>query len=289
VSTVTPVGLALTPNGRYLVAASGTGAVVFHVAQLEKKRSPLSSWTVGSFASTGQGAIETAVSPDGNYVFVTEEDSNEMAVFDLQSALRRDFHAADLVGMVPLGLAPVGIAIAPDGRYLYVTSEEARTGQREGTLTTVNVKTAERTPARAIVSTVPAGCSPVRVVATGSSVFVTARGSDALLEFEAKDLAAHPPSSLRRVVQVGEAPVGLALVDRDRTIVVADSDRFGVAGRGANLAVVTVATDGRLVLDGYLPSGSFPRNMAASRNGKWLLVSNYGSGQVESVDVAALP
>jgi DNA-binding beta-propeller fold protein YncE len=286
---LSPIGLAITPNSRYLVAAEGSGAAVFDVANLEKSHSRPSSWLVGKFRTNGEGAIEAAVAPSGAYVFVTMEDSNELAVLRLASALREGFRRADLVGMVPLGVAPVGMAIAPNGHYLYVTSEANSSTGTEGTLTTINLAEAERAPSHAIISTVPAGCSPVRVVATSKSVFVTARGSDALLEFNATDLVDHPASAFESDVLVGEAPVGLALVNHDRTIVISDSDRFATPGAGADLAIVSVHTNGQMLLDGYIGSGSFPRDMAASPNGKWLLVSNYGSSQVEAIDLSLLP
>ena len=287
---VSPLGLSLTPNGRYLIAADGAGgAVVFSVAALERKGSPSSAWPVGLLGSGGLGAIETAVSPDGRYVFVTLENSMELAVFDLARALARGFGRSDLVGTVPLGVAPVGMAIAPDGRYLYVTSEATTRQQQEGTLTTVDLAEAEVRPEHAVVSTVPAGCSPVRVAASDTSVYVTARGSDALLAFNAKDLVDHPAWSLDGEVPVGEAPVGLVLVDHGHTVVVADSDRFSAPGEGANLAVVTSVGRGQLVLAGYVRAGSFPRDMAPSPHGTAILVSNFASGQLEEVDERALP
>jgi DNA-binding beta-propeller fold protein YncE len=286
---VSPTGLALTPNDRYLVAAWQGGAEVFEVGHLEGSRSGLSSWVTGTLRSSGEGAIEVAVSPDGGYVFVSLEDSNELAVFNLTKALRDGFRSSDLVGTVPLGTAPVGIATAPDGRYLYVTSEATAQNQDEGTLTTINLRRAELAPSHAIVSTVEAGCSPVRVAATSTFVYVTARGSDALLRFNASDLVRRPARALNGVVTVGEAPVGLALVHHDRTLVLSDSDRFAVAGQGASLAVVTTPSHGQMVLRGYIRADSFPRDMAASRNGKWLVVSNFGSSQVEAVKIQGLP
>ena len=285
-----PLGLALTPNGRYLLAANGSGAMVFDMAHIDADSSA-SSWIRGTWGSggSGDGAIETAVSPDGHFVFVTLEDTDTMAVFNLQRALSNGFGPSDLVGTVPLGISPVGMAVSPGGRYLYVTSELRTPREREGELTTIDISEATRTPKHAIVSTVAAGCSPVRVVATKSSVFVTARGSDAVLKFSAADLIARPGAALEAQIRVGEAPVGLALVDHGRTLVVADSNRFAARGAIATLAVVTGVSHGRLTLAGYLKSGSFPRDMAASPNGKTLIVSNYGSGQVETVDVGELP
>jgi DNA-binding beta-propeller fold protein YncE len=284
-----PVGLALSPNGRYLVAAADSGAVVVNVKQLEKKGSSSSSWTVGTLGSPGSGAIETTLSSDGHFVFVSLEDSDELAVFNLQRALTHGFGPSDLVGMVPLGVAPVGVAVSPNGRYLYVTSELRSTTQSEGTLTTIDLKKAEQHPLHSVISTVVAGCSPVRVVANMKSVFVTARESDALLEFSAKDLVSDPGAALKYSVPVGEAPVDLALVKNGRLLVIADSDRFGAAGRQPNLAVVAVPANASPILDGYVRSGEFPRDMALSPNGKTLLVSNFLSGQLEAIKVSTLP
>jgi DNA-binding beta-propeller fold protein YncE len=74
----------------------------------------------------------------------------------------------------------------------------------------ISVAEAERDPARAVRATVPAGCSPVRVVvsADGRTVWVTARESDDLLAFSAGSLLNDPSHALLAVVPVGEAPVG---------------------------------------------------------------------------------
>jgi DNA-binding beta-propeller fold protein YncE len=282
------LGMAISPNGRDLVAASGSGASVFSVPRIERPNSPPSSWLLGSFSSRGQGAIEVAVSPDGHDVFVSLEDSNQLAVFNLQKAETDGFGSSDLVGYVPMGDAPVGMAISPNGRYLFATSEAAIGTGTEGTLTTIDLRRAETQPSRSVVSTVWAGCSPVRVVATSSSVYVTARESDELLEFSAADLTSQPASALIGQVEVGEAPVGLALANHDRTVVIADSNRFDANGASSNLAVVAAAK-ASLRLVGYVPAGDFPRDMAISPNGTTIVLSDYGSGQVEEVDVGTLP
>jgi DNA-binding beta-propeller fold protein YncE len=92
-------------------------------------------------------------------------------------------------------------------------------------------------------------------------------------------------------VQVGEAPVGLALVDHGSQIVVADSNRFLARGAASSLAVVNVgaALAGKPALAGLLPAGGLPREMVPEPDGRVLLVTNYASGQVEVVNVAGLP
>ncbi len=284
-----PLGLSLTPNGRYLVAAEGSGATVLSVARVEDTKDPSSKWTVGTFSSRGQGAIETAVSPDGRFVFVSLEDSNELGVFNLGRAERQGFVRSDLVGYVPMGRAPVGMAISANGRYLFATSEANSPASTDGTLTTIDLGQAERDPSQSVVSTVWAGCDPVRVVASPSSVLVTARASDELLDFAASDLLSNPSAALQSQEQVGESPVGLALVNRGRLVVVADSNRFAQGEVSSNLAVVSMHPNGELQSLGYLPTGGFPRDMVVSPNGKDLLVTDYDSGSVEEVNLAALP
>jgi DNA-binding beta-propeller fold protein YncE len=92
------LGMALSPNGRFVAAANDSGASVFSAAKIERPKSPPSSWLLGSFVSKGQGAIEVTFSPDSNDVFVTLEGSDEIAVFNLVKAQRHGFEPSDLVG-----------------------------------------------------------------------------------------------------------------------------------------------------------------------------------------------
>ena len=298
------LGVTLTHDGRYLLAATGTGAMVFSVLQAEQGAHALLGLMTNPLspmhALQGGGAIEVAVSPDDRFAFVSLEAAGEIAVFNLQRALASGLRASGFVGDIPTGFLPVGLAVSPDGRWLYSTSEvaslrAARQGPRggQGTLSVISLRKAETDPAHSVVATVPAGCGPVRVItaADGSVVWVTARESDMLLGFSAARLLSDPARSLIARVEVGEAPVGLALVDGGRRIVVADSNRFGLRGASSNLAVVNVAAAlaGRPALAGYLPAGGFPRQMALEPDGRTLLVTNFASQQLEAVDVANLP
>jgi DNA-binding beta-propeller fold protein YncE len=287
-------GIALSPDGRLLLVADDeTGAVVVSVQAAESGANGAVLGTLSGHGAQHGGAIEVAVLPDGRYAFVSLEDDDEIAVFNLRAALADGFGRSAYVGAIPTQIAPVGLAFAPDGRWLYSTSEDQNSRSQVGTLEVINVARAESDPARSVAARVPAGCNPVRVTtsANGSVVWVTARASDALLAFSAAALRADPRSALLADVAVGEAPVGLALVRKGSLIVVADSNRFNASGQHASLAVVDVhdALAGRPALLGYLPAGAFPRDVAANPSGSAVLVANFDSGQVESVDVADLP
>jgi len=290
----TPQGEQLTSDGRYLLVADGSGAVVIDAARAEDGAAGAVLGTLSSPA--GRGAVEVAVSPDDRFAFVTLELSDSLAVFDLHKALASGFGPADFVGTVPLGTAPVGLAVSPDGRWIYATSESvkrAATAQAVGTVTAIDLRQAETRPADAVAGTVPAGCSPVRVVtsADGKVVWVTARGSDAVLGFSAAALRTDPTHALLTQVQVGEAPVGLALSGDGQRLVVADSDRFSAKGATANLAVVNVsaALARRPALLGLIPAGAFPREMTVIPRTNTLLVTDYLAERVQAVNLATAP
>jgi hypothetical protein len=257
-------------------------------------------------ATHAAGATPASVSPDGRFAFVTLEDSQQAAVFNLGAAVSRGFGPADYVGSIPLELAPVGITVSPGGRWLYATSEVASRGtgtpsapgapggaSSPGTLTVIDLRRAETDPAAPVAATVDAGCQPVRVTTTaadGTQVWVTARASDELLCFAAARLVSDPKRALVAAVRVGEAPVGLAAVRGSSLVVVADSNRFGASGATSDLDVVNVAAAlaGRPAVVGHIRAGLFPRDMTLAPDGT-LLVSNFDSGQVEAVDVATVP
>jgi DNA-binding beta-propeller fold protein YncE len=313
-----PLGVTITPDGKYLLAADNDGMAVLSVTRAE---SGAPGAVLGMLSAPGGtaggagggpqggagggpqgGAIEVAASPDGRFAFVTLEDSQQAAVFNLDAALSRGFGPADYVGSIPLELAPVGITVSPDGRWLYATSEVASRGtgtpgapgsaSSTGTLTVIDLQRAETDPAASVVATVDAGCQPVRVTtaAGGTQVWVTARASDDLLCFAAARLVSDPKRALVAAVRVGEAPVGLAAVRGSSLVVVADSNRFGASGATSDLDVVNVAAAlaGRPAVVGHIRAGLFPRDMTLAPDGT-LLVSNFDSGQVEAVDVATVP
>jgi DNA-binding beta-propeller fold protein YncE len=278
------LGVAVTPDGRYLVAADEAGGA--DVVRLARTGTgTLSGSAVGTLDSSGIGATELTLSPDGRYAFVSLEYSAEIAVFDLAQALKQGLGNAGLVGYVPVNPYPVGLAISPGGRYLYATSELGP-GSSQGALATINLAQAEVDPSHALVSTVAAGCSPVRVIATGTRVYVTARGSDAVISFSAAALVNDPSQALQSWARVGEAPVGLVSLKNGGVLVVADSNRFTTPGMTADLAVLDVSASGRMHLAGYVavPSaGSFPRDMAVNPSNGDVLVCNFNSGQLEAV------
>jgi DNA-binding beta-propeller fold protein YncE/tRNA A-37 threonylcarbamoyl transferase component Bud32 len=286
-------GMALTHDQKYLLVTSATGLTVFRVSDLEQGlTSPL-----GTLSSPGaQHPVEVAVSPDDKFAFVSIQSSNQVAVFNVASALATGFSTSGLVGDISMnGKDPVGIAATPDGKYVYVASglNNPASNSAGGTLTVLDMHTAEVHPSSSVLKVVQAGCGPARVVtsADGQDVWVTAGGANALEGFSAAKLISDPARALIATVAVGQTPLGLVMVNNGSRIVVANSNRDKLGGSLPSLAIIDVAKAlaRKPALLGLITAGQTPRQFGLEPNGRTLLVTNTGSGQVEAVNIGQLP
>ncbi len=283
-------GEAITPDGRYLLAASGSGAYLINVARAERGRPDALAAQLRS--PGGSGAVEVVLSPDGRFAFVTLQPSRTVAVFNLQAALASGLAQSGFVGTVRLGLNPVGMAVSQDGRWLYVTTLDENRGPQPGALNVISVPRAETDPATAIRSSVPAGCEPGRVITTsgGTTVWVTARASNALLAFSAARLVSDPAHALIAKVAVGQAPIGLTAVPGGTRILVVNSNLHSVTGAMASLGVIdtTAALAGKPAVLGLIQAGLLPRDVTMAPNGRIALITNSASHQLEAVNISRL-
>jgi hypothetical protein len=130
---------------------------------------------------------------------------------------------------------------------------------------------------RAVASEAPAASTPVRVAVSpdGRAVWVTARGSNSLLQFSAAKLVSEPGHALLDQIQIGVSPVGLTTFRGGTRIIVADSNRFATQDSCGSL---TLGDAGRGVRDrpaplGLIRAGRFPRDISLEPGRKVLLVS----------------
>jgi DNA-binding beta-propeller fold protein YncE len=283
-------GMAMTHDGRFLLVADYAATVVLRVSALEQgSGDPV----LGVLADAGLGQFEVAVSADDRYVFVTDETSGGLSVFDLTRALRGGFAAPGVaIGVVPLAYGAVGVAVSPNGSRLYVTTFGSY--GPAGRLWVIDAARAEQgSGGRAVLGQVYAGCQPVRVAVSpdGGTAWVTALQSDALLAFSTADLPGAPGRALRAVVPVGSEPVGLVLADGGQIALVANSNRGLVAGTGgtADQTVSVISTAAALAerpaTIGAIPAGQFPRDLFLAPAAGEVYLGNYNSGTIEEFPV----
>jgi DNA-binding beta-propeller fold protein YncE len=308
-----PTGMQLTHDGHMLVVAAGDRLAF---VDAERAVSGQGNAVLGYLDEPGPlGRIYVNVTPDDKYAFVADERANTITIVDLAAAVRDRFRPSAIVGKIPTGPLPISVTFSPDGAYLYTTSEMAPPSLRwsaecareganadstrvnpQGAILVVDVAKALKDAQHSVVAAIGAGCSAVRLVLspTGDRAYVSARHSNSLMVFDRQKLVADPGHSLIATVPVGTAPVGVAVVDSGRAVVVTNSNRFGGnrAEDKPSLSVIDAskATSGASAVVGSIPSGDFPREMRVTSDGRTLVVTNFGSRTIELVDLSrALP
>jgi DNA-binding beta-propeller fold protein YncE len=305
-----PRGMALTHDGKLLIVAADS-AVVF--LDVPRTLAGDSRAVVGEMREQHDVyRIMVSVTRDDHWLFASNEHDSSVAVIDLAKARRSGFAPSAVIGTIPVGIAPITVELSADERYVYTTSEQVRhslgwpirckaevgaTSRNDphaiGTVSVIDVELATRDPARAVVATASAACSPVRLVLSPSSdiAYVTARNSDALLAFDTRRLREDLGHALIDSVGVGSAPVGIALIDGGKRVVVANSNRFGGQTRNEELSVLDVSARARggMRIVGQIPAGRFPRELRLTPDGRALLVTNFTSRTVELVRLTLTP
>jgi YVTN family beta-propeller protein len=104
--------------------------------------------------------IEMALSPDGRFLYVVCQASDELRVVDLASG--------KVVSTVPVGHVPRGIMLSPNGRQIYVTNAWS------DTVTVIDATTSK------VVRTIPIGFEPTGIVCdkSGNTLYVANRLSN---------------------------------------------------------------------------------------------------------------
>ena len=306
-----PAGMALTHDGNLLIVADGDDVIFLDPARLisGKGEPGLGVLTDGKFSAS----VFPSVTADDRTLFVSDERAKTVTVIDLEKARHSGFAPDSIIGKIPVGAAPVSLAFSHDQRYLFVTSEASppnlrwpavcapetpshrlgSTEDAEGAVQVVDVAKARTEPAGAVVSTVPAGCSPVRVAVSpdGEVVYATARGSNSLLAFNAAKLVSDPEHARIEMVPVGPAPVGLAVAEGGSKVVVTNSNRFAGFKHAQYLTVVDAAriSEGQAAALGTIPAGVFPRDICVSADGRTIFVTNFLSDTLMLLDLDRIP
>jgi DNA-binding beta-propeller fold protein YncE len=299
-----PSGMALTHDGQVLVVADGNRVGFFDTASLVSgKRNPvLGYWNDDA---KFPGRVFVTVTSDDTYLFVSDEFADTVTIINLAKAKASGFAAMATIGRIPVGDGPIAVTLSRDEKYLFGTSlsmpissdwpPECQPDRKpQGAVFVVNVATAKADPAHSVVSTVKAGCEPVRLVLSprGDVAYVSARGDDSLLAFNTTKLVQDPARALLGKVPTGTSPIGISVIDSGNIVVVANSNRFGGSPSAhQSLSVIDAhrIDAGSAAILGSIPAGDFPREMSLSSDQHTLFVVNVNSRALEVIDLARVP
>ncbi|KAK5121523.1 hypothetical protein LTR85_005356 [Meristemomyces frigidus] len=199
------LGIGLTHDGRHVLIGAGPGLVVVDVARAvtgcDDAVVGSLNGTVGD-ATTGNYAIEVTITSHDEYAFVSQEygaglsdTTGNIDVIKLHKPIANGSVTGEAIGHLNLGCAVVGSALSPNGRFLYAVSETTTANDTTpGSFSVIDVEILKKTPSKALLHSVPAGCGLVRLLvsADGKIVWATARESNHLLAFNATKLQSPP-------------------------------------------------------------------------------------------------
>jgi DNA-binding beta-propeller fold protein YncE len=288
--------LILTHDGKLAIVATRDGVAFLDTALVAAGDKGAVLGTINGL----QGSVGLAVTPDDATLFVSNENNGTVTVIDLAKARANGFAADSVLGTVVVNALPVGLAVSSDGRLLYSTSQTVPSGptpcavendsgdtQTEGVLTVIDVAKARTDAAGAVLGSVSANCSPVRVALSpsGDRAYVTARGGNQVVVFDTAKILSDPANAQIASVPDGLAPVGIALTADGAIGVVANSNRFDKNPNAVDS--LTVFDTAHLAKDidvvtRSIPAGAFPRELTITPDNV-VLVSNFKSKTLQLV------
>lgn len=113
-----PRDIAVSPDGKWLFAASGAAGAVIRVEAASVVEAASAGKGAGiAFSSALVGGMPRSMrlSPDGKWLYVALNSDSQVAVVDAEKM--------EVVARVGADSFPVGMALSPDGRFLWLTSQ----------------------------------------------------------------------------------------------------------------------------------------------------------------------
>ena len=256
---VMPIGVAVTPDGRYVYIANNGSSTVSVIDAVTDK-------VVGSVSVPG-GPIGVAVTPDGKYAFVT---SSVFFTFTGNTVSVINTATNTLVGPpITVGSGPIGVAFTPDGKFSYVANFN------DGTASVID--TATRT---VVVASIPLGSpsgTPVGVAATPDGKFVYVANVNA----STVSVISTATNTVVSSIPVANGAVGVAVTPNGKFVYVSNVN-------GNTVSVINTITN--TVVD-LITVGISPIGVAVTPDGKFVYVANStmnsGGAGVASVSVIA--
>jgi YVTN family beta-propeller protein len=218
------------------------GLVVIDPAQ----RKMINRWHVGSDPE------QFAISKDGRFAFIANEDEASMSIIDLNSGQER--------GHVKVSEEPEGVGVNPMNGDVYVTCEE------KGEVFVISPNEQK------IMATIAVGSRPRSVVflPDGSRAFIPSENSSSLTVVDAK------VSKVLKEISLGEAMLPMG------TVMSADGrELYVTTGRGNSVIVIDTQKDSVVT---SVAVGKRAWGIALSPSGEKIYTANGASDDVSVVD-----
>lgn len=203
----------------------------------------------------GSDPEQLAVSRDGKWIFVANEDAAQTSVIDVEDG--------SLVAAIPVGGEPEGVDLRPDGKVVYVTAEN------DNAVYVIDATTPK------VVARIAVGPRPrsTGFLPDSSRAYVSAENGSSISVIDAMK-----HQVIKTIQLTGEMvrPMGVVSSGDGKTI-------FVTTGRGKSVVMIDAATNEPI---GVVEVGERPWGIAATADGKTVFTANGPSNDVSFVDVA---
>jgi len=197
------------------------------------------------------------VSPDGKYIYVSNEDTSAVSIIDIQAgAVSKSF---------PVGAQPEGVKISPDGKLVYVTSEET------GKLFVLDPDKGK------VIANIAVGHRPrtIAFLPDGKTAYVNAENDGDVVIV---DTVKKKMTGKIHLGKPGEVKPMAVLLSADAKTL------YTSTGRGQAVFAIDTANNKPLY---SVTVGRRPWGIALSTDGKTLYTANGPSNDVTAVDLAS--
>ena len=247
----------------------------------------------------GAGPSGVAATPDGRFVYVTNNHGPEFSISVI------DVESNSVIATIPMGPMPSGVATTPDGRAAYALSSGAvsaidtatntvaattQIGGNSGSISIaitpdgrfayianafLNTVSVLDTATNTVTATVPVGPAPFDVAVAPDGRFAYTVNLVAI-----EDALSVSDTATNTVV------AGVALEQFSQGIAIHPGGRFAYVTNGLSntVMVVDLPTNSRVAT---IPVGANPFRVAVTPDGRFAYVTNQESGSVSVIDTAS--
>ncbi len=252
-----PRGMAISPDGRRLYVAVSWWRDGKHVRSGSERIVALDARTLKALHNYKGGTDPecVAASPDGQRLYLSNEDAGTASIIDANSGNTR----ATLV----VGTEPEGVTASPDGKWVYVTAETSNV------ISVIDAKK-EQVAANILVDARPRATIFTR---DGSHAWVSAELGGSVSRIDANR------HRMTKRIRLGatDKPVGMALSPDQKKLYVA-------TGRGNGVAVVDTAA---MKMIAKILTGERVWGIAITPDGRKVYAANSLSNTISVIDTTS--
>jgi hypothetical protein len=256
-----PVGIALTKD-ESVAAIAGTSRIYF--VDVGHLLADQASAILGVAEYDKEaGTVSLLLSLDERVLFASDEKAATVTLIDFAAARASRFTTTPVLRRISVDWAPTILKMRIDGKYVLVPVEAVRRqfkppilcaghpgGERVnpvGAILAIKIARAAEQPFGSPASRSFAGCSPVRLELStdGQAAYVTNREENKLRVMDVSKILRGESDASIAELDIGPAPIGVALVDHDRLALVTNSNRWAKEQKPQAVEVVDIAGDRR--------------------------------------------